>query len=456
MESLSTLEVVHTIQLTNRVDTLSIQLATLSGASGLTLDELGDLPTPEVQHSVAATVEQVLWECLVEAVQTMPPNRCQSLNSALGSRGNGNGGSAVIPAGRTTLFPRKVRTDGACKLRPGMPPREAKTYLDNVREYLTLPQHVEYKNDMQFIWMIATSSMSAKALMMFRAAADPQQVDPDALIMGFGWFSAWVLSTFVYAVPSHLLRDDYECCVQRARESLDDFFTYFSATVMDMDYKPSEQEQSSRFLRNSSLNVALKQRLESDVALEFYPTPVNTYRAARAVYAIPSPSSMVRGSRGGYGRGRATSRGRAAPAARRRAAIRGQGTAARCAVVNAVAEGELVCWHCGQPGHRHSDCPELGHMNVHGDDTENAHSDLESGECNSAGCRAPFLPHKMLYSLEYIFPLEICLLFSPMDLKWGFSGNLGLPGGWPYSWLSNHLFCGYKYLSMLSLCDFFL
>ena len=43
-----------------------------------------------------------------------------------------------------------------------------------------------------------------------------------------------------------------------------------------------------------------------------------------------------------------------------------------------------------------------------------------------------------------------------MDLEWGFSGNLGLPGGWPYSWLSNHLFCGYKYLSMLSLCDFFL
>ena len=77
-------------------------------------------------------------------------------------------------------------------------------------------------------------------------------------------------------------------------------------------------------------------------------------------------------------------------------------------------------------------------------------------ECNSAGCRAPFLPHKMLYSLEYIFPVEICLLFSPMDLEWGFSGNLGLPGGWDYSWLSNHLFCGYKYLSMLSLCDFFL
>ena len=74
--------------------------------------------------------------------------------------------------------------------------------------------------------------------------------------------------------------------------------------------------------------------------------------------------------------------------------------------------------------------------------------------CNSAGCRAPFLPHKILYSLEYIFPLEICLLFSPMDLKWGFSGNLGLPGGWPYSWLSNHLFCGHKYLSMLSLWDF--
>ena len=77
-------------------------------------------------------------------------------------------------------------------------------------------------------------------------------------------------------------------------------------------------------------------------------------------------------------------------------------------------------------------------------------------ECNSAGCRAPFLPHKMLYSLEYIFPLEICQEFSNMPLEWGFSGNLGLPGGWPYSWLSNHLFCGYKYLSMLSLCDFFL
>ena len=45
-----------------------------------------------------------------------------------------------------------------------------------------------------------------------------------------------------------------------------------------------------------------------------------------------------------------------------------------------VAEGELVCRHCGQPGHRRSNCPELGHMNVHGDDAENPHSDPESGE----------------------------------------------------------------------------
>ena len=77
-------------------------------------------------------------------------------------------------------------------------------------------------------------------------------------------------------------------------------------------------------------------------------------------------------------------------------------------------------------------------------------------ECNSAGCRAPSLPHKMFYSLEYIFPLEICQEFSIMPLEWGFSGYLPLPGGWPYSCPSNHLFCGYKYLSMLSLCDFFL
>ena len=277
VESLSTLEVAHTVQLTNRVETLNIQLATLSGALGLTLDELGDLPAPEVHRSVAANVEQVLRERLVEAVQTMPQNRRQSLNSALGSRGNGNGGSAVIPAGRTTTFPRKVRTDWACKLRPGMPPREAKTYLNDVREYLTLPQHVEYKNDMPFIRMIATSSMSAEALMMFRAAADPQQTDPETLITGFGRFSARVLSTFVYVVPSHLLRDDYERCVHRAGESLDDFYTCFSATVMDMDYKPSEQEQSSQFLRSSNLNVALKQCLESDVALEFYPMLVDTY-----------------------------------------------------------------------------------------------------------------------------------------------------------------------------------
>ena len=166
-------------------------------------------------------------------------------------------------------------------------------YLDDVREYLTLPQHVEYKNDMQFIRMISASSMSAEALMMFRVAADPQQADPDALITGFGRFSAWVLSTFAYVVPSHLLRDDYERCVQRAGESLDYFFTCFSATVMDMDYNPSEQEQSSRFLRNSKLNVVLKQRLESDVALEFYPSLVDTYRAAKAVYAIPSPSSLI-------------------------------------------------------------------------------------------------------------------------------------------------------------------
>ena len=97
VESVSTLEVAHTVQLTNRVETLSIQLATLSGALGLTLDELGDLPAPEVHSSVAATVEQVLHERLVEAAQTMPQNRRQSLNSVQGSRGNGNGGSASNP-----------------------------------------------------------------------------------------------------------------------------------------------------------------------------------------------------------------------------------------------------------------------------------------------------------------------------------------------------------------------
>ena len=43
-----------------------------------------------------------------------------------------------------------------------------------------------------------------------------------------------------------------------------------------------------------------------------------------------------------------------------------------------------------------------------------------------------------------------------MPLEWGFSEYLPLPGGWPYSCPSNHLFCGYKCLSMLSLCDFFL
>ena len=63
---------------------------------------------------------------------------------------------------------------------------------------------------------------------------------------------------------------------------------------------------------------------------------------------------------------------------------------------------------------------------------------------------------KCSIALKVHISWEICLLFSPMDLEWGFSGNLGLPGGWDYSWPSNHLFCGYKCLSMLSLCDFFL
>ena len=40
VESLSTLKVAHTVQLMNQVETLSVQLATLSGALGLTLDEL--------------------------------------------------------------------------------------------------------------------------------------------------------------------------------------------------------------------------------------------------------------------------------------------------------------------------------------------------------------------------------------------------------------------------------
>ena len=98
------------------------------------------------------------------------------------------------------------------------------------------------------------------------------------------------------------------------------------------------------------------------------------------MYAVPSPGSMIRGSRGSYGQGCATGRGCAAPAARGRAAIRGRGTAAGRATMNVITEGELVCWHCGQPGHRCSNCPELGRMNVHGDDVEHPHSDPESGE----------------------------------------------------------------------------
>ena len=145
------LQVQHMRALESQIEDISKRLGALGGALHLSLHELRELLGQEVQRSVATKVEHVLREHLVDAVQTMPHYHQQLLNSALGSRGNGNRSSTVILLGKTTPFPWKVRTDWACKLRPGIPPREPKTYLDDVREYLTLPQHVEYRNEMQFI-----------------------------------------------------------------------------------------------------------------------------------------------------------------------------------------------------------------------------------------------------------------------------------------------------------------
>ena len=48
----------------------------------------------------------------------------------------------------------------------------ARTYLEDVRDYVNLPQHAEYRDDLQFLRMIASSSMEQEALGQFREAAD--------------------------------------------------------------------------------------------------------------------------------------------------------------------------------------------------------------------------------------------------------------------------------------------
>ena len=178
---------------------------------GMTASDLLNLPVAELQNQMAAAVQEIITARLPEAVTQIPENRRLSLTSTLGSRGNG--GVVPIPAGRTHPFPRKIRTDWAAKLKPGMAYNAARTYLEDVRDYVNLPQHAEYRDDLQFLRMIASSSMEQEALAQFREAADPVG---EPIVTDYASFTAWVESAFMNTVPAFVRQMELESCRQKA------------------------------------------------------------------------------------------------------------------------------------------------------------------------------------------------------------------------------------------------
>ena len=125
------------------------------------------------------------------------------------------------------------------------------------------------------------------------------------------------------------------------------------------------------FLRNSMLPGVSCQQLLSDVAVGLYQTLAEVYRAAKAVNAVPMTGMSTRLYRG-YGRsgGRATpARGRGGwMAARGEPATRQTGGR----MATAVDLSNVVCWHCGQWGHRRQECPELRGVQAHTEETGDA------------------------------------------------------------------------------------
>ena len=344
----------------------------LAGLLGIAPQELIGLPVAELRAQVGEVIEEVIADRLPEAVGRIPQNRRQSLTSALGSRGNG--GTTIIPPGMTYPFPRKVRTDWAAKLKVGMEYNAARTYLADVRDYVNLPQHVEYRDDMQFLRMVASSPMEHEALAQFREVADPS--GEGAIVTDYASFIAWVELAFLDTVPAFVRQIQLEGCRQKAGENVDDYHTRFSGLVAGCDPRPSEENQAAIFLRNSLLPGMSKQRLLSDIAVGYYRSLADVYHVAKAVSTVPMTGMATRPYRSGYtgsgGRGTSQMRGRGGRMIARggRAPGRNGDRSGNGGAVNVIDTSHLVCWHCGQQGHCRQDCPELRGVQAHTEEPE--------------------------------------------------------------------------------------
>ena len=242
-------------------------------------------------------------------------------------------------------------------------------YLADVRDYVNLLQHAEYRDDMQFLRMIASSSMEHEALAQFKEAADPS--GEGAIVTNYASFMAWVESAFLDTVLAFVQQIQLESCRHKTGESVDDYHTRFSSLVAGCDPRPSEENQAAIFLRNSLLPRMSKQRLLSDITVGYYRSLADVYRAAKAVSTMPMTGMGTWSYRSGYtgtgGRGAPQTRGRGGWFIARGGRTPGhnRGGAARAGAVNVIDTSNLVCWHCGQQGHRRQDCPELRSVQAH-------------------------------------------------------------------------------------------
>ena len=209
--------------------------------------------------------------------------------------------------------------------------------------------------------------MEHEALAQFREAVNP--LGEGAGVTEYASFIAWVESAFLDTVPAFVHQIQLESCRQETRESVDDYHTRFLGLVAGCDPRLSEENQAAIFLSNFLLPGMSKQRLLSDMAVGYYQSLVDVYRAAKAVSTVPMTGMGTRSYRGGYtgsgGWGTPQARGRGGRLTARGGQTLGSNgeRPGRGGAVNVI--DNLVCWHCGQQGHRRQECLELRGIQAH-------------------------------------------------------------------------------------------
>ena len=230
--------------------------------------------------------------------------------------------------------------------------------------------------------------MEHEALAQFREVADPS--GEGAIITDYALFMAWVESAFLDMVPAFVRQVQLESCRQKTGESVDEYHTRFSGFVAGCDPRPSEENQAVIFLRNSLLPGMSKQRLLLDIAVGYYRSLADVYRAAKAVSTVPMMGMGTRSYRGIYpgagGRGTPQARGRGGWFIARggRTPGRNGGGPARGGAVSVIDASNWVCWHCGQQGHCRQECPGLRDVQAHTEGPEGspAREDIELQDMN--------------------------------------------------------------------------